>query len=40
MSGGIADEAYSYEKLLGFSRVCVGLPGTETVESACFSALP
>lgn len=40
MSGGVADEAYSYEKLLGFSRVCIGKPGTETEEGDCFSALP
>lgn len=40
MTGGLADEAYGYEKLLGFSRVCVGKPGTEIVEGDCFSALP
>lgn len=39
-TGGLADEAYGYEKLLGFSRVCVGKPGTEIVEGDCFSALP
>lgn len=40
MGGGVADEAYGYARLLGFSRVCVGKTGTETVEANCFSALP
>jgi len=40
MSGGVADEAYGYEKLLGLSRVCVGKSGTEIVEGDCVSALP
>lgn len=40
MSGGVDDEAYGYDKLLGFSRVCAGKPGTEIVEGNCFSALP
>lgn len=40
MSGGIADGAYGYDELLGFSRVCVGKPGTEIAEGDCFSALP
>jgi spore germination protein GerM len=33
MSGGVADVAYGYENLLGFTRICGGRGG-------CFSALP
>lgn len=40
MSGSVADEDYGYEKLLGFTRVCVGKPDTEIVEDDCFSAIP
>jgi hypothetical protein len=38
--GGVQDVAYDYPKLLGFYRVCVAKPGTETVPGDCFTALP
>ena len=40
MSGGVADVAYGYKNLLGFTRICAAKPGTEAVEGDCFSALP
>jgi hypothetical protein len=35
----VADTAYGYKNLLGFTRVCTAKPGTEAAEGDCFSAL-
>jgi spore germination protein GerM len=40
MSGGMLDEAYDLNRLVGFFHVCAAVPGTEAIPGDCFSAVP
>lgn len=39
MMGGVDEDPYGYEDLLGF-HICSAKPGTEAVPGDCFDALP
>jgi spore germination protein GerM len=38
--GNVRDDPIDYERLRGFSHICVAKPGTEAVPGDCFTALP